>query len=112
VHVFEAQVLGKSASYEIEITCDTQFSVTHAAPPDVSVPAVSFHWRFAYAGPGVRGATIMGPASANLQARMAHILIKQAVDTPEGRFRLATAEEFLISELERNRFNTERAIEI
>src|ERR1700694_5735876 len=23
-------------------------------------------WRFAYAGPGVRGATIMGPASANL----------------------------------------------
>src|SRR5882724_8551174 len=39
-------------------------------------------------------------------------LIKQSVDTPEGRFRLATAEEFLISELERNRFNTERAIEI
>src|SRR6266481_1338271 len=24
------------------------------------------HWRFAYAGPGVRRATVMGPASANL----------------------------------------------
>jgi hypothetical protein len=40
------------------------------------------------------------------------ILIKHAVDTPEGRLRLTTAEEFLIRELERNRFNTERAIEI
>ena len=31
---------------------------------------------------------------------------------PEGQRRLAYAEEFLIGELERNRFNTERAIEI
>src|SRR5260370_14687419 len=27
------------------------------------------HWRFAYAGPGVRRATVMGPASANLHGR-------------------------------------------
>ena len=40
------------------------------------------------------------------------ILIRHAVDTPEGRLRLATAEEFLIGKLERHRFNTERAIEI
>jgi hypothetical protein len=40
------------------------------------------------------------------------ILIKHAVDTPEGRLRLTTAEEFLISELERHCFNTERAIEL
>ena len=29
------------SSYEIEITRDTQFSITHAAPPNVSLPAVS-----------------------------------------------------------------------
>jgi hypothetical protein len=40
------------------------------------------------------------------------ILIKHALNTPEGRLRLTTAEEFLIGELERHRFNTERAIEI
>jgi hypothetical protein len=40
------------------------------------------------------------------------ILIKHAVDTPEGRLRLSTAEEFLISALERHCFNTERAVEI
>jgi hypothetical protein len=28
------------------------------------------HWRFAYAGPGVRRATVMGPASANLHKRV------------------------------------------
>jgi hypothetical protein len=39
-------------------------------------------------------------------------VIKNAVAAPEGHRRLATAEEFLIGELERNRFNTERAIEI
>ena len=39
-------------------------------------------------------------------------VIKSAVSVPEGHRRLATAEEFLIGELERNRFNTERAIEI
>src|SRR3981189_201722 len=43
VHVFEAQVLRKSPGYEIEITWDTQFSITHAAPPDVSLPAVSLY---------------------------------------------------------------------
>ena len=29
-------------------------------------PSRFLHWRFAYAGPGVRRATVMGPASANL----------------------------------------------
>src|SRR5258705_11869563 len=37
------------------------------------------HWRFAYAGPGVRRATVVGPASANLHnsvtpARSAFVL--------------------------------------
>jgi len=40
VHAFEAEVLRKSPGYEIEVTCDPQFSITHAAPPDVSFPAV------------------------------------------------------------------------
>jgi hypothetical protein len=39
-------------------------------------------------------------------------VIKHAVAAPPGRLRLANAEEFLIGELERNRFNTERAIEV
>ena len=39
-------------------------------------------------------------------------VIKSAVAVPEGQRRLAYAEEFLIGEIERNRFNTERAIEI
>jgi hypothetical protein len=41
VHVFEAEVLRKSPGHEIEITCDTQLSIGHAAPSDVSLPAVS-----------------------------------------------------------------------
>jgi hypothetical protein len=40
------------------------------------------------------------------------VLIEQAITSPKGHLRLAIAEEFMISELERNRFNTERAIEI
>jgi hypothetical protein len=40
------------------------------------------------------------------------ILIKHALDTPEGRIRLATVEEFLIGEIERHHFNTEHAIEM
>jgi hypothetical protein len=39
-------------------------------------------------------------------------VIKHAVAAPQGRLRLANAEEFLMGELERNRFNTERAIEV
>lgn len=39
-------------------------------------------------------------------------IIKNAVAAPEGHLRLANAEAFIIGELERNRFNTERAIEI
>jgi hypothetical protein len=39
-----------------------QIPITHAAPP--TCPSRGFlPWRFAYAGPGVRRATIMGPAS-------------------------------------------------
>ena len=41
MHVFEAEVLRKSPGYEIEITRDTQLSIGHAAPSDVSLPAVS-----------------------------------------------------------------------
>jgi hypothetical protein len=40
------------------------------------------------------------------------VVIKHAVAAPQGRLRLANAEGFLIGELERNRFNTERAIEV
>jgi hypothetical protein len=39
-------------------------------------------------------------------------VITQAVASPQGRLRLATAEEYIIGELERNRFNTERAVEV
>ena len=39
-------------------------------------------------------------------------VIKNAVAAPEGHRRLAYAEKLLIGKLERNRFNTERAIEI
>ena len=43
----------------------TQIPIAHVAPP--TCPSRGFlPWRFAYAGPGVRRATIMGPASANL----------------------------------------------
>jgi hypothetical protein len=40
------------------------------------------------------------------------ILLRHALDAPEGRLRLSTADELIITELERNRFNTERAVEI
>ena len=39
------------------------------------------------------------------------IIINHALAAREGHLRLANAEELLIGELERNRFNTERAIE-
>jgi hypothetical protein len=39
-------------------------------------------------------------------------IIKKALAAPGGKLRLANAENVLIDELERNRFNTERAIEI
>ena len=39
-------------------------------------------------------------------------IIAQAVATPESRSRLASAEDFLLAELERQRFNTERAIQV
>src|SRR3984893_550347 len=41
MHSFEAEVLRKSPGHEIENTCDTRLSIAHAAPPDVSLPAVS-----------------------------------------------------------------------
>jgi hypothetical protein len=40
------------------------------------------------------------------------LLIKLAVGAPDGHLRLANAQEFIMGELERNRFNTERAIEV
>jgi hypothetical protein len=39
-------------------------------------------------------------------------IINHALAAPEGHLRLSNAQEFLIGELERNRFNTERAIEV
>jgi hypothetical protein len=39
-------------------------------------------------------------------------IITNAIAAPEGHLRLANAEEFIIGEVERNRFNTERAVEI
>ena len=66
VHVFEAQVLRKSLGSEFsKLRGDTQFSITHAAPPYVSLPAVSSIWSVARAGPGARGAAHHGAASAN-----------------------------------------------
>ena len=46
-----------------------QIPIAHAAPP--SCPSRGFlPWRFAYAGPGVCRATVMGPASATLHKRL------------------------------------------
>jgi len=39
-------------------------------------------------------------------------IIRLATSAPEGRLQLVNAQEFLIGGLEKNRFNTERAIEI
>jgi hypothetical protein len=39
-------------------------------------------------------------------------LIRQAIAAPKGQAQLANAVKYLVAELERNRFNTERAIEI
>ena len=39
-------------------------------------------------------------------------IITNAIAAPEGHLRLANAEEFIIGEVERNRFNTERTVEI
>jgi hypothetical protein len=40
------------------------------------------------------------------------IVVGRALETADGRLNLADAEEFIIGELEQNRFNTERAIEV
>ena len=51
----------------------TQIPIAHAAPP--TYPSRGFlPWRFADAGPGVRGATVMGPASENLHQRRKSVL--------------------------------------
>jgi hypothetical protein len=42
-----------------------QIPIASDAPPRHASRGF-LHWRFAYAGPGVRRATVMGPASANL----------------------------------------------
>lgn len=51
----------------IHLIRSTQIPIAYAAPP--TCPSRGFlPWRFAYAGPGVRRTTIMGPASANLHS--------------------------------------------
>ena len=65
VHVFEAEVLRKSPGSEIEITFDTQLSIAHAAPPYVSLPAVSSIGGLRTPARCAR-TTFMGPASENL----------------------------------------------
>jgi hypothetical protein len=39
-------------------------------------------------------------------------IIKHAVAAPAGHLKLANAKSFIMGELERNRFNTERAVEV
>src|SRR6202163_1155092 len=54
------------AKVVLTIRHDTrQIPIASDAPPHHTSRGF-LHWRFAYAGPGVRRATIMGPASANL----------------------------------------------
>src|SRR5947209_281511 len=55
----------KIPGYESKLRA-TPSSIAHAAPSDVSLPAVFVLWRFADAGPGVRGVIFVGPASENL----------------------------------------------
>ena len=40
------------------------------------------------------------------------VVVDRALGAADGRLNLANAEEFIIGELEQNRFNTERAIEV
>src|SRR5580692_12466735 len=44
-------------------------------------------WRFAYAGPGARGATIMGPASANLHNSSHSITARELTPPQRSEFR-------------------------
>src|SRR5712671_479993 len=74
-----------------------QIPIASDAPPrDTSR---GFHWRFAYAGPGARRATIMGPASANLHIfgltskAYLHSIISSAIESTPGRH----LDEFIIS---------------
>ena len=50
-------------------THSRQIPTASDAPPR-PISRGFLHWRFAYAGPGVRRATVMGPASANLHNRV------------------------------------------
>jgi hypothetical protein len=78
IHIY-AELQRRHPISGIEITCGTQFSVTHAAPPDASLPAVFLHWRFAYAGTRCARRHHHGPASANL-----HILNRIGLSAPTG----------------------------
>jgi hypothetical protein len=65
VHVFEAQVLRKSLGSEFEIAWGYSI-LDNPRRTALRIPSRGFlHWSVARAGPGARGATIMGPASAN-----------------------------------------------
>jgi len=61
-----------------DIIRGTQIPIAHAAPP--TYPSRGFlPWRFADAGPAMRGTTFMGPASENLH-RSGH----QPADNPRS----------------------------
>lgn len=66
-------------------------------------------------GSGFAAFTLAGHGEGNVtkgEQETIASLIKNAFAAPEGHLQLANAESFLIGELERNRFNTERAIEV
>src|SRR5215471_5239941 len=56
-----------------------------------------------------RGVAVEGVKTMNDEEAMS-IVVERALGAADGRLNLANAEEFIIGELEQNRFNTERAI--
>ena len=57
--------IGKTANAKIPIVSDARLHQTSRG---------FLPWRFAYAGPGVRRPTVMGPPSANLHSRVGSAL--------------------------------------
>src|SRR5881397_1850749 len=64
----------KAFSPNRKVRAISQKLYSHSQPPNPTASDAPprptsrgfLHWRFAYAGPGVRRATVMGPPSANL----------------------------------------------
>src|SRR5216684_163287 len=54
-----------------------QIPIASDAPPRHTSRGF-LHWRFAYAGPGARRTTFMGPASANLHNKRHHSITSSA----------------------------------